>query len=144
MLLCYAFFAKAQSANVQTAMNGYAKFGAGDIPGLIALLDPSIVWIHAGDKAIVPFAGTFTGQSEVGKFFEAVGASIQVTVFNPTNFQEKGNMVWNDTHIEGTVLATGKPYSSDVVMKWTFGADGKPTRWEAAGDVSALEAAFKK
>ena len=144
LLLLGAFFANAQSANMKTVMDGYAKFGAGDIPGIIASLDPNIVWIHAGDKSLIPFAGTYNGAEGVGKFFETVGTTTQITVFSPTNFKEEGNMVWNDTHIEGAVIATGKPYSDDVVMKWTFGADGKVTGWEAIGEVAGLTAASKK
>jgi uncharacterized protein len=135
---------QAQSANTKVVMDGYAKFGAGDIPGVLALLSPDIVWKHAGDPAIIPFAGTFRGQPEVGHFFEAVGKSIEVTAFNPTNFREEGNKVINDTHIEGTVISTGKKYVDDVVMTWTFGPDGKPVGWEAAGTMSGITAAFAK
>lgn len=143
-LLLSATFAQAQSANVKTAMDGYAKFGAGDIPGILTSLSPDVVWTHAGDPAVIPFAGTFRGQAEVGRFFEAVGKSIQVTVFNPSNFREMGNQVVNDTHIEGTVIATGKPYTDDVVMTWTFSADGKAVSWSAAGTMAGITAAFAK
>ena len=139
-----AALAHAQSANVKTAMDGYARFGQGDIPGILATLADNIVWVHAGNPAIVAFAGTYNGPAEVGQFFEKVGATIQVTVFNPTNFSETGNTVRNDVHIEGTVLATGKTFSSDMVMTWAFDPAGKATRWEAAGDMSAMEAAFSK
>lgn len=135
---------RAQSANMKTAMDGYAKFGAGDIPGILASLSPDIVWTHAGDPAVIPFAGTFKGQAEVGRFFEAVGKSIQVTVFAPANFAEKGNVVTNDVHIEGTVLSTGKPYSDDLKMTWTFDADGKAIKWTAAGTMAGITAAFAK
>lgn len=142
-LLLLASFAQGQSANVKTAIDGYAKFGAGDIPGIMTSLSPDIVWTHAGDPAIIPFAGTFKGQAEVGRFFEAVGKSIQVTVFNPTNFREEGNKVVNDVHIEGTVLSTGKKYADDLVMTWTFDASGKAIGWEAAGTMAGITAAFK-
>jgi uncharacterized protein len=134
----------AQSANVKTAMDGYAKFGAGDIPGILALLSPDIVWRHAGDPAVIPFAGTFRGQAEVGRFFEAVGQSIQVTVFAPTNFREIGNKVVNDTHIEGAVIATGKKYADDLVMTWTFDANGKAISWSAEGTMASITVAFAK
>lgn len=143
VLLFAAAFASAQSANVKTAMDGYAKFGAGDIPGILASLSADIVWTHAGDPALIPFAGTFRGQAEVGRFFELVGKTIQVKVFNPTNFRENGNVVMNDCHIEGVVAATGKSFSDDVVMTWTFGPDGKAVTWEASGTMAGLAAASK-
>ncbi|MBL7829110.1 MAG: nuclear transport factor 2 family protein [Saprospiraceae bacterium] len=138
------FSASAQSANVQTAIDGYNKFGAGDIPGILASLDANIVWSHDGDPALIPFAGTFKGQAEVGRFFENVGKSVKVTVFNPTNFREQGNQVINDTHIEGVLLATGKTYVDDVVMTWTFGPDGKVIAWEAKGPMTGISAAARK
>jgi hypothetical protein len=146
LLACFlaAPFLQAQSANMKVALDGYAKFGSGDIPGIITSLSPNIVWKHAGDPAVVPFAGIFKGHAEVGRFFESVGKSIQITVFNPTNFREEGNKVINDTHIEGMVISTGKKYADDLTMTWTFGPDGKPIGWEAAGTMSGIMAAFVK
>lgn len=144
LLAAVSTMAVAQSANVKTAMDGYAKFGAGDIPGILASLSPDIVWSHDGDPAIIPFAGTYRGQAEVGRFFQLVGQTTKVTVFNPTNFQEKGNVVTNDCHIEGIVIATGKPYSDDVTMTWTFGPDGKALTWAAKGAMTGLTAASRK
>lgn len=142
LLLCATFAqAQVQSANLKTVMDNYARFGQGDIPGILATLAGDAVWIHPGNPGLVPFAGTYVGPAGVGQFFEKVSKSVQITVFQPANFREEGNMVSNDVHIEGTVIATGKPYSSDVVMNWAFGPDGKATRWEAVGDVSSLEAA---
>ena len=139
-----AVMASAQSAQVKTAMDAYARFSAGDIPGILALLSPEVVWTHAGDPAVLPFAGTFKGKAEVGRFFEAVGKSLQIMVFSPTNFRESGNTVSNDTHIEGTVLSTGKKYSDELVMTWTFGADGQVISWAATGTMAGIMAAYRK
>ncbi|HNE28621.1 MAG TPA: nuclear transport factor 2 family protein [Saprospiraceae bacterium] len=144
LLLLAAVFTHAQSANVQTVMDGYAKFGAGDIPGILNLLSSDIVWTHAGDPAVVPFAGTFHGQSEVGRFFELVAQSIQVDVFQPANYRESGNTVTNDCHIEGVARNTGKKYVDDLVMIWTFGPDGKAVTWTATGSMAGITAAMTK
>ena len=143
-LVFSAAFVHAQSANVKTAMDNYARFGQGDIPGILATLADNVVWEHPGNQAVVAFAGTYNGPAAVGQFFEKVRATVQVSVFQPSNFRENGNMVSNDCHMEGTVIATGKPYISDVVMNWTFGPDGKATHWETTGDLSSLEAACSK
>lgn len=139
-----SLLAHAQSANLKTVMDNYAKFGAGDIPGILISLSPEAVWSHAGDPALIPFAGTFRGTAEVGRFFEAVGKSLNITVFAPTNFREAGNTVTNDTHIEGTVISTGKSYSDDVVMTWTFDASGKVISWAATGTMAEITAASRK
>ena len=143
-LFLSAACAHAQSANLKTVTDNYARFGQGDIPGILATLADNVSWTHAGNHDLVPFAGTFNGPAGVGDFFQKVGASTQIVVFAPSDFRENGNMVSNTTHIEGKSVTTGKPYTSDVTMTWTFGPDGKVIRWEAAGDTSSLEAALSK
>ena len=133
----------AQSANLKTVADGYAKFGAGDIPGILQSLDASVVWFHDGDPAVIPFAGTYKGTAEVGRFFELVGKTTQISIFNPTNFKENGNQVTNDCHIEGIVTATGKKYADDITMTWTFDAGGKCIKWAANGAMPGLHAASK-
>ncbi|MBL7774987.1 MAG: nuclear transport factor 2 family protein [Saprospiraceae bacterium] len=133
----------AQSARVQTVIDNYARFGAGDIPGILATLDPAVVWTHAGDPALIPFAGTHNGVAGAGQFFEIVGKSVQVRVFLPSNYRETGNTVVADVHIEGIVVATGKSYTDEVQMNWTFGPDGKVVRWEATGTMAGITAASK-
>ena len=140
-LFLFAIAAQAQSLNQQTVMDNYARFGQGDVPGILTTLADNVVWIHPGNPELVSFAGTYNGPAGVGQFFEKVGASVQFLTFQPSNFREEGNRVINDCHIEGKVLATGKTYVSDVVFTWTFGPDGKALRWEATGDISGLEAA---
>lgn len=140
-LLLSATPLSAQSANMKTAMDGYAKFASGDIAGIIATLSPKIVWKHAGDPKILPFAGTFEGHEGMVRFFEAVGKTMQISVFNPTNFREKGNNVTNDCRIEGIVIATGKSFSDDLIMTWSFGPNGEVLNWEATGSMASITAA---
>lgn len=132
----------AQSANVQTVMAGYAFFGQGDIGGILNLLSDDIVWVHAGDPSIVPFGGVFKGKAGVGHFFGQVTQSSQITVFQPSNFREQGNMVINEIHIEGVAIPTGKSMSIEATITWTFDDNGKAVRWEAHADMTAAEAAF--
>lgn len=143
-LVLSAAYAQAQSANMKTVMDNYARFGQGDIPGIIATLAENVSWIHPGDPRVIAYAGTYDGPAGVGQFFEKVGGSTQITVFQPSNFRENGNTVSNDVHIEGKIIATGKTYVSDVVMNWSFADNGMVTRWEAVGNVDSLEAAFRQ
>ena len=146
-IILLSFFAinlSAQSANMKTAMEGYAKFGQGDVAGILSTMSDDIVWVHAGNPAILPFAGTFAGKPEVGRFFQVVGQCSQITVFQPANFREEGNKVMNTIRIEGTAISTGKPFTSDITVTWTFAPDGKVTRWECVGDMSPAEAAFTR
>lgn len=144
-LLAAATALGAQSANLQTVQANYQRFGQGDIPAILATLTDNASWTHPGDRAIVPFAGTFNGREAIGRdFFGQVGASVKITAFVPANFRENGNTVINDVHIEGIALSTGKTYTSEVVFYWMFDAAGMVTSWEAKGDVSTLEKALTR
>lgn len=135
----------AQSANVQTVMGNYAAFGKGDIPAILATLAPNCSWYHAGNPAIVPFAGTFNGPAEVGsKFFAIIPTAVQILGFEPSLKAEEGNTVITAVKIKGQGVTTGKSYENTVEMRWTFDATGKVTKYENLFDPAALEAALTK
>ena len=129
--------------NMDVVHSDYAAFGKGDIPTILASLTEDCNWSHVGNPAVIPFAGTFIGKAEVGRFFENVGKSIQITRFEPGNFRATGNTVACTVQIAGTIIATGKTYSNSVEQTFTFDAAGKVKTWSTTGDVSGLEAAFK-
>lgn len=132
-----------QSTNVLTVQADFAAFGLGDIPTIVNSTAENVVWTHPGNKDVT-FAGTYAGHEGVSRFFQNVGSSVKITVFEPQNYVENGNTVTSTVNIKGTVIATGKEYTSVVDMVFTFDANGKVTNWEAKGDVSSLEAAFAK
>lgn len=134
----------AQSPNLTTVQQNYARFGQGDVPGILSTMTEDAVWTHPGNPAIIPFAGTFTGPAEIGRFFENVGKSVQITRFEPFDFVENGNTVVNKINIAGTSLETGKTYSAVMEFRWMLNAEGKVTSWQAIGDVSTLELALTR
>jgi uncharacterized protein len=144
-LLLSAACAQAQSANVQTVMGNYAAFGKGDIPAILATLAPNCSWYHAGNPAIVPFAGTFNSPAEIGsKFFAAIPGAVEILTFEPSLKAEEGSTVITTVHIKGKGVATGKEYENTVEMRWTFDASGKVTGYKNIFDPAALEAALTK
>lgn len=130
--------------NLDVVHTDYAAFGRGDIATILASLTEDCNWSHVGNPAVIPFAGTFTGHAGVGRFFENVAKSIQITQFEPGNFRATDNMVACTVRIGGTILATGKTYNNTVEQTFTFDATGKVKMWATTGDVSGLEAAFGK
>lgn len=130
--------------NLDVVHSAYAAFGKGDIPAILASLTDDCHWSHVGNPSVIPFAGTFIGKAEVGRFFENVGKSVQITRFEPGNFRTTNNTVACTVQIAGTIIATGKTYSNSVEQTFTFDAAGKVKMWATTGDVSGLEAAFAK
>lgn len=132
----------ATDRNLVTAKLGYDYFLQGDIPSILALCAENVVWKHAGNPNLVPFAGTFEGIPGSVRFFEAVGGSVQVTHFEPHSFHAAGNTVTNQINIQGIALASGKTYDNPAHVTWTFDEEGRITRYETSGDMSAIENAF--
>lgn len=130
--------------NIDAALSAYAAFGKGDILSILNMLTDDCDWSHVGNASVIPFAGTFTGKAGVGRFFENVGKSIQITKFEPGNFRATENSATCTVNIGGTVVATGKTYTNTVTQTFWFDGAGKVKKWATTGDVTGLEAAFVK
>ena len=63
----------------------YAAFGAGDVQKLLSLMTSDIVWEFPASK-VIPWAGTFKGPAEVGRFFAALMEHSEPEAFEPLNF----------------------------------------------------------
>ena len=129
--------------NVDVVLTDYAAYGRGDIATILASMTDNCNWSHVGNPAIIPFAGTFIGKAEVGRFFENAGKSVQVTQFEPGNLHASEWEVSCPVMISGTVRSTGKAFTSSVQQTITFDSSGKISKWNTTGDVSGLESAFK-
>lgn len=129
-----------ESANIETIRRLYAAFGRGDIPAILAALDPDVERINAGPDAIA-YAGTRHGVAAVRAFFEALAASIEVRSFEPREFLAQGERVVALGRWAGQVKATGREYTSEWAMAWTV-KDGRVTAFRSYEDTHAVAAAF--
>ena len=78
--------------NIDVVQSGYAAFGRGDIPGLLALLDASVEWKTPGTPEL-PTAGTRRGHAEVADFFRVLSELIEFEHFEPQTFVADGDRV---------------------------------------------------
>lgn len=129
-----------ESANIATIQRLYADFGRGDIPALLAALDPEVDWINAGPSTIV-YAGTRHGLAQVREFFTTLDASIAVQTFEPREFIAQGDRVVALGRWTGRVKATGREYASDWAMAWTV-VNGRVTAFQSYEDTHAIATAF--
>ena len=67
---------------IETTQALFERFGAGDIPGILALLDPAVVIDFYGPD-VIPYAGHYSGLEEARRFFETVLSSVDIHVFEP-------------------------------------------------------------
>ena len=129
-----------ESANIETVQRLYADFGRGDIPALLAALDPAVDWINAGPDTI-PYAGTRHGLAQVREFFATLEASVEVQTFEPREFLAQGDRVVVLGGWTGRVKATGRGYASEWAMAWTV-KNGRVTAFRSYEDTHAVAMAF--
>lgn len=129
-----------ESPNIDTIQRLYAAFGRGDIPAILAALDPDVEWINAGPAAIA-YAGTRRGAAAVQDFFEALAASIEVRGFEPREFLAQEERVVALGRWAGRVKATRREYASEWAMAWTV-KGGRVTAFRSYEDTHAVAMAF--
>ena len=129
------------SNNLATVQQMYAAFGQGDVPTVLSLMPNDVVLINAADPSKTPISGEFKGKEGAVQYFTILGTTVQTTNFVASNFREADNEVVNDILHEGVVVATGKPFSSQLTFTWTFNDKGEPIHWVGSGDFESLYAA---
>ena len=125
-------------ANIQLAKQGYADFGRGDIPAVLAILDENTEWVIPGD---LPDSGTWRGKAAVAKFFQLVGETWDFQAFEPRHYVASDNRVVALGSYTATSRATGKQVSAEWAMVWEF-RNGKVARLQEFTDTLALHNAI--
>ena len=119
----------------------YAAFAARDIPRLLDLLDPDVVWGQARNPSI-PSSGTWQGIAGVTEWLRIGNETEEVLQLEPRHLLVDGDMA---AVIRGTtvrVRATGIAYTTDFVHLVTV-TDGKVTRFQELFDTALAAAAFE-
>jgi uncharacterized protein len=136
-----ALSATAEEQNLAIVQAGYAAFGRGDLPGLLALFDDQVSWVTPG-PADLPTAGTRRGHAAVAEFFQALAQLGDIERFEPKQFLAEGQrvVVLGDDTIR--IKATGRALESNWVHIFDI-RDGKVAAFEERGDVTALVAELR-
>jgi ketosteroid isomerase-like protein len=128
--------------NLEIVQDAYAKFGNGDIAGLLALLSTDVHW-QVPEIENSSFGGKCQGQEAVGNFFAALVADEDITLFEPREFIDGGDKIVVLGRSGSTVKATGKSYETDWVHIFAV-KDGKITSFLEFFDNAAATRAFQK
>ena len=129
--------------NTQTAMDGYAAFGRGDIPAILELLTDDVEWVLPGPPEILPGVGTHRGKPAVGAWFGTLAENADFQVFEPREFIAQGDKVVVVIYSESTARPTGRKIVDHATHVWTF-RDGKVAQFQVYQDTAALVAAFNE
>jgi len=117
-------------ANAKLVRDAYAAFGRGDIAAVIAMLDEKVEWTS---PRTLPHGGDFSGPTQVGKFFEGLGAAWDSLALDVESVDEAGSNVIGLLRASGT-RKNGGPQSYGAVHVFDI-ANGKIRRFREYVDL---------
>jgi ketosteroid isomerase-like protein len=129
-------------ANKAVVADIYAAFGRGDMPGLIAHLHGDVVWDVHGSSDL-PIAGTWSGAQAVGEWFELLGGTMEITLFEIDQMVAEGELVAVFGRESGIAQATGRDYTIAWAHLWTL-KDGRVIRFQDFLDGSTVAEALRE
>jgi uncharacterized protein len=129
-------------SNVESAQAIYEAFGRGDVPAILDKLADDIEWDREAPGYGIPIYEPGAGKEHVQRFFEAVQRDLEFARFEPTNFLSGGNQVAVTINVEAKVKPTGNVVKALEIHLWTFGDDGKVSRFFHCIDRHAFVLAY--
>ena len=129
-------------SNVDLVKEAYAAFATGDLQKLLGLMSPDVVWVFPASK-VIPWSGTFTGPSEVTKFFAALKEHSVIEVHEVLHFVASDDHVLVLGRERVRVKSTGLSWACDWVNAVTV-VDGKIAGFREYTDTAAIASAFGK
>lgn len=122
------------SENVRIVQSIYEAFGKGDIPEILSHLSPDIEWEHDSVDHGIPYHTPGQGHDTVKTFFKNLSDNFDLTTFAPQQFLTGDNVVAVVIDIEGTGRESGAKVRDQEMHLWTFGEDGKATKFRHVVD----------
>lgn len=116
-------------SNIPTVHTIYEAFGRGDVPTILGHLDDDIAWDQDTPHFGLPWYAPRQGIDAIPQFFADLAASVELYKFEPVNFLEGGNQVAVVLNIGLEMKTTAKRVEDIEIHLWTFGPDGKVTRF---------------
>ena len=130
------------SENVTRLQGWYEAFGRGDMPTVLAAMDPNIEWNEPQAPGL-PFSGVHRGpQAVANEVFGTVPTSLEEFAVVPQEFIDAGDRVIVLGEFRGKGKARGTPFVAPFVQIYTF-RDGKMTRLQSYTDTGTWAAAIR-
>ena len=121
----------------QTVDAVYATLGRGEPQGILALLDPAVVW--QGPPSVA-WGGVHHGPAGARKFLETFGSLFELADLSRERTIAQDDMVVTCGTLKGKGRITGKAATSDYAWFWQV-KNGKITRFQGYIDSATLAAA---
>ncbi len=114
--------------NMQTVQQMYAAFGKGDIPALLEANADEAVWSYNVSKSDAPWHVPAKGKAQIPRLLADLAGAIEIHAYEPKEFIHSGDHVVSHVHFSYTVKKTGKKVDEEMLLWWTFNAQGKVIR----------------
>ena len=128
--------------NTEIVQNTYAKFGSGDLAGLLELLSEDVHW-QTPEIEGAEFGGKRRGREDVGEFFATLAKEEDITHFEPLEFLAVEDKVVVLGVSTSTVRETGNIYHTEWVHIFTI-KEGNIVSFVEFFDNAAATRAFQK
>ena len=126
--------------NAETIQAVYDAFGKGDIPNVLAAMDPKVEWIEAEG---FPYAGTYVGPDAVLQgVFMRLGTEWDGYQAAPDEVLDAGDTIVGLGHYSGRYKATGKEFRAPFAHVFNL-RDGKIVRFRQYTDTALFQAALR-
>jgi len=127
-------------SNVQFAQDIYATFGRGDIPSVLAALDPGIEWREAEGHPYKPDGAAWVGRQEIlEQLFMRLGSEWDGFSVNVGTLHDAGERVVMEGRYTGLYKPSGKSLDAQVSHVLRF-RDGKLLSFQQYVDTGQLQA----
>jgi uncharacterized protein len=118
----------------------YAAFAQGNVPAVLAPLDPQIDWKEA-DR--FPYGGRYTGPQEVrNRVFVPLATEWEGYRADPDQFLDAGDAIVVLGWYGGTYRKTGKSFRARFAHVWWL-KDGRAVRFEQHTDTALVLEAMR-
>jgi ketosteroid isomerase-like protein len=132
------------TTHIETIQKIYAAFGRGDIPGILEHIaeDLHAFSVVADASPEIPWHLKITKKRDVPKFFQALAAECDFSLFEPHAFAQGGDHVYATISFDVTFKRNGKKVSfRDAIHRFTF-KNGRVIEWRGTEDTALTREAY--
>ncbi len=124
--------------NVKTVEGMYAAFAKGDIPTVLAAMDPQVEWWEA-ENFIYADGNPYVGpEAVVQGVFMRIGMEWDNFAVTPTEVLDAGDIAIGYGYYSGTYKQTGKQARAQFAHFFTF-RDGKVVKFQQYTDTAQFQ-----
>ena len=124
--------------SVKVVEGMYEAFGKGDIPTVLAALDPQVEWWEA-ENFIYADGNPYVGPDAVlNGVFMRIGSEWEGFAVSPSGVLDAGETIIGHGHYSGTYRKTGKQARAQFAHFFTF-RDGKIVKFQQYTDTAQFQ-----